>query len=213
MAEALRAAGGDPESFEIRDPATDPRCSAYAEALHALRARKGMTEEAAAEAVAEPLTFAALAVRKGDADGTIGGAVHTTADTVRAALQIVGRAEGVRSVSSFFLMLLEEAHQPRRGALVFADGGLTVAPDEEGLAEIALASADSFAQLTGEEPRVAMLSFSTAGSAKHPRVETVRAATERVRAARPRPQGGRRGPVRRGLRARGRRRQAARLAD
>ena len=84
-----------------------------------------------------------------------------------------------------FLMLLDEPHHPRQGALVFADGGLVVAPDEAELAQIALASADSFAVLTGEEPKVAMLSFSTVGSARHSRVEVVRRATERVRAARP----------------------------
>ncbi len=185
VAEALRAAGGEPSGFEIRDPATDPRRADYAEALHALRARKGMTEAQAAEAIAAPLTFAATALRMGDADGTIGGAVHTTADTVRAALQIVGRAQGVRTVSSFFLMLLCEPYHLRKGGLVFADGGLVVAPDEAELAEIALASADSFAALLGGEPRVAMLSFSTGGSAAHSRVDTVRAAAERVRAARP----------------------------
>ena len=83
VAEALTAASGEPRDFESRDPSADPRRGAYAEALHALRARKGMTEAQAAGAVAVPLAFAAMAVRVGDADGTIGGAVHTTADTVR----------------------------------------------------------------------------------------------------------------------------------
>lgn len=189
VAAAIRAAEGDPGGFEIRDPAADPARAGYADALHDHRAHKGMTEARALAAIGEPLAFAAMAVRQGDADGTIGGAVHTTADTVRAALQIIGRAEGARIVSSFFLMLLDPARFPERGVLVFSDAGLVVAPDDEELAQIALASAASHealvGRLTGEPARVAFLSFSTAGSAAHARASAVRNAAARVRAARP----------------------------
>ena len=115
----------------------------------------------------------------------IGGAVATTAHTVRTALRVIGPAPGTRLVSSFFLMLLCDAAHGRKGGFVFSDCGLVVDPTAEELAEIALAASDSCASLLGEEPRVAMLSFSTMGSATHARVDTVRTATELVRARRP----------------------------
>lgn len=185
IAEKLAAAGADPAAFDLVDPARADQAEAYAAAYHALRRHKGVDLEAARAAMAEPLAFAAMMVRQGDADGTVGGAVATTADTLRAALQIIGRAPGVETVSSFFLMMLCEHHHTKKGAFVFADCGLIVEPSVEELAEIAIASADSFRHLIREEPRVAMLSFSTGGSAKHERVSRVVAAAARVRAARP----------------------------
>ncbi|MEM7224483.1 MAG: phosphate acetyltransferase [Pseudomonadota bacterium] len=185
VAERLSAAGADPAAFEIVDPAAAARAEAYATAFHELRKHKGVDEAAARAAMRDPLQFAAMMVRQGDGDGTIGGAVATTADTVRAALQIIGRAPGVKTVSSFFLMMLCEAHHPKQGVLVFADCGLIVEPSVEELSQIAISSADSFQALAQETPRIAMLSFSTAGSAKHERVERVVAATEMVKSARP----------------------------
>lgn len=133
----------------------------------------------------DPLAFAAMMVRRGDADGTVGGAVATTADTVRAALQIIGRAPGVKTVSSFFLMAFDADRHGRDDAVVFADCGLVVAPNPDELAEIAISSADSFAALTGDAPRVALLSFSTKGSARHARVDAVSEALDKARAIRP----------------------------
>jgi phosphate acetyltransferase len=144
-----------------------------------------VTPDQARDAVCNPLIFAAMLVREGLADGTVGGAVATTADTVRAAIQVIGIRPGSGIVSSFFLMLLLEPHHVTRGAFVFADCGLVVDPDAAELATIARASAESFAALTGQEPRVAMLSFSTAGSAAHPAVTKVVEATALLRQSAP----------------------------
>ena len=177
--------GADPDSFTIIDPAQTPLTEPFAAEYHVLRRHKGVDAQAAREAVLDPLVFSALMVRLGHADGTVAGAVATTADTVRAALQIIGRAPGTALVSSFFLMMLDAPHHPKQGVLVFADCGLVVEPDANELAGIALASARSFADLTGSTPKVAMLSFSTRGSAQHDRVTKVIEATGLARAACP----------------------------
>ena len=168
-------AGDKPGAARIttHDPASSPLHDSYAAAYHDLRKHRGIDMDAARQAIREPLAFAAMMVRQGDAAGTIGGAVATTADTVRAALQIVGRDAGQDTVSSFFLMLL---HAPFERAVVFADCGLVADPSAEELAGIAIASAVSFRAMVGEEPRVAMLSFSTMGSARHSSVTKVQQA-------------------------------------
>ena len=177
------------DSFSIIDPAETPLRGGFSAEYHVLRRHKGVDIESARAAVLDPLIFAALMVRLGHADGTVAGAVSTTADTVRAALQIIGRAPGSApgntAVSSFFLMMLDAPHHPKQGALVFADCGLVVEPDAGELAGIALASAQSFADLTGSVPKVAMLSFSTHGSARHDRVTKVIEATGLARESRP----------------------------
>ena len=183
IAERLSEIGESATDFEIIDPATAPQLRTYADAYYALRQHKGVTPEAAIEAMQSPLGFAAMMVRQGDADGTVGGALHTTADTVRAALQIIGRRSGVKTVSSFFLIMLCEPHHTKKGGFVFADCGLVVEPTVEELAEIAISSAQSFNNLLGEEPRVAMLSFSTHGSAQHDRVNHVAEAAKRAKNA------------------------------
>lgn len=174
-------AGIDTDSIHVLDPAASAERERYAAALQELRRHKGMSLEQAREAVARPLHCAPLMVRLGDADGCVGGAVQSTADTVRAALQIIGTADGVKLVSSFFLMMFCEPYHERKGGLIFADCGLVVDPDATELAHIATASAESARALLGEEPRVAMLSFSTHHSADHPHADKVARATATVR--------------------------------
>ncbi|HEV7368607.1 phosphate acetyltransferase [Arenibaculum sp.] len=181
-----RQGGGDGLALRVVDPATAPHLERYAQELLALRKAKGMTPEAAAQVARDPLYHAALMVRLGEADGCVGGAVATTAATVRAALQVIGPAPGSGLVSSFFIMMLcEPHHDALKGAMIFADCGLNVSPDAEELARIAIASADSARDLLHLEPKVAMLSFSTGGSASHPLVDKVATATALARAARP----------------------------
>lgn len=175
------AQAGDTAQITIEDPAASPRSAAYAAALVELRKHKGMTADAAATAVRDPLVFAALMVRLGDADGTVGGAVYTTSDTVRAALQIIGKAADAPLVSSFFLMML-----PNGGPqLIFGDCGLVIDPTAPELAAIAAASAASYRQLLQRPPKVAMLSFSSKGSAAHPCVTKVQEATQILHATHP----------------------------
>jgi len=174
-----------PDGIAIVDPARSRLLDEFADAYHQLRRHKGVDAAAARAAMLEPLGFAAMMVRSGHAEGTIAGAVCTTAETVRAALQIIGRAPGIAMVSSFFLMLLSEPHHPRQGVFVFADCALVVEPDAAELAVIATASADSFVRMTGKGAKVAMLSFSTHGSASHERVTKVIDATAIARQARP----------------------------
>lgn len=141
------------------DPATSDKTEAYAEAFHQLRKHKGLSQDAARQTVESPLGYAAMMVRQGDADGTIGGAVHTTSEVVRTALQIIGKHPSVDTVSSYFLMLLPDGRP-----VIFADCGLIIQPTAQELASIAVASARSLTALTGMDPKVAMLSFSTKGS-------------------------------------------------
>ncbi len=170
------------DRVEIADPATSERLEDYSAAYHELRKHKGVDAAEARKAMQSPLGFAAMMVRQGDADGTIGGAVATTGETVRTALQIVGMAPDSKIVSSFFLMLLAAPyHRP----VVFADCGLVIEPNAAELAEIAIASSTSFTALTGQTPRAAMLSFSTKGSAKAPSIDRTTEALEMVRAKAP----------------------------
>lgn len=181
----LAEAGAASENLRIEDPASSPLTAQMAAAYHDMRRAKGVDATAALDAMHSPLVFAAMMVRDGLADGTVGGAVATTADTVRAALQTIGRAPGVGLVSSFFLMMLCQPHHVKKGAFVFADCGLVVDPDAAGLADIARMSARSYEALAGAPAKVAMLSFSTNGSAAHERVSKVVEATRLARAADP----------------------------
>ena len=171
--------------IELVDPRNSPLAPQLQQTLLELRQKRGMTPEQAQRAILQPLTFAMLMVRLGHADGSVAGAVLTTAEVVRNAIQIIGTRPGTRLVSSFFLMLREKPFHTNTRAMIFSDCGLVIDPNEEELAEIALAAATSASQLLDEDPKLAMLSFSTNGSAHHPKVDKVRHATERVRAQRP----------------------------
>lgn len=170
------------ERIGILDPMRSTKTESYAQTYFELRKHKGVDIEAARKAMQSGLGFAAMMVRQGDADGTIGGAVATTADTVRTAFQIIGKQPAADSVSSFFIMMLKE---PYSRPVLFADCALIVLPTSEQLASIAISSAASFKAVTGEEPRVAMLSFSTKGSAQDESVDRVRSAVDMIKAKEP----------------------------
>jgi phosphate acetyltransferase len=169
---------------QIHDPQTDPLAGELAALYLDLRKHKGMTEDAARQAVTNPHVFAALMVRSGHADGTVGGAVATTPEIVRTAIQVIGPKPGLRLVSSFFLMIFNDA-SGAPAAHVFTDCGLVVDPTADELAQIAATAAQSFAVLTAQTPRVAMLSFSSMASAAHPMVDKVATATRLAQEAHP----------------------------
>jgi phosphate acetyltransferase len=171
----------DLTGIRLEEPATSQYHQSYSEQLYALRKHRGMTLEQAQRRALDPLCFGDLMLRCGDADGAIAGAIYTTADRVRSALHIVGIKPGFNSVSSFMLMLFEAAHHEPNQVMLFADCALTIDPDAAQLAEIAVVTVQSAHQFIDAEPRVAMLSFSTDGSARHPLVEKVREATRLAR--------------------------------
>lgn len=186
VAAELAAQGAEDRSgIVIHDPETSEKSARFANRFAELRAHKNVSLELAERAVLDPLVFAALLVDAGEAAGSVGGAVATTGDTVRAALQVIGKAKTAPLVSSFFLMFLPEAHPLGRDVMVFSDCGMVIDPDAEELAAIASQAANSFAALSGETPKLAMLSFSTHGSARHPAVTKVAEATKLAQAARP----------------------------
>jgi phosphate acetyltransferase len=173
---AVRALG-----VETVDPTTDPRRARAVADLLAARARKGLTESAAADIAIHPLYFADALVAHGDADGCVAGCVYTTADVLRAALWLIGPASGVRTISSAFYMVTSSFRGDAAEVLTFTDCAVVRYPTAEQLADIAIAAAADRRRIVGDEPCVAMLSFSTAGSGAGPSVDLVQKAVELLR--------------------------------
>ena len=175
----------DLSGIEIIDPNKSDRLNAYIENFYELRKNKGMTMEKAEKIVRDPLYFGTMMVKLDDADGMVSGAVHTTGDLLRPGLQIIKTAQGVSCVSSFFIMLVPGSKYGENGMLLFSDCAVNPNPNEDQLAAIAIATAETAKNLCKVEPKVAMLSFSTMGSADGELVQKVRNATEKAKELRP----------------------------
>lgn len=165
----------------IINPMQSEKYEEYAQALYELRKAKGMDYDKAKELIKDTVYFGMMMVKQGDADGLVSGAIHSTADTLRPALQILKTAPNTKLVSAFFLMIVPNCEMGENGTFVFADCGLNSHPNEEELSEIAISSAKSFEQLTGKQSKVAMLSYSTHGSATSDSTKKVISATNLVK--------------------------------
>lgn len=174
------------DGVQIINPLTSTKLRKYSDDLYELRKAKGMTIEQAQELLkTNSRYFATMMVKSGDADGFVSGANHPTSDTLRPALQILKTAPNTKLVSAFFVMVVPECDYGENGIFVFADCGLNEYPDAEALSEIAISSAESFKELVGKEPKVAMLSYSTMGSAHSPLTEKVVEATKLLKSKKP----------------------------
>ena len=178
--EKARTNGVNIEGAEIVNPESSEDYDKYVNLLYELRKNKGMTIDKAKELVLDPVYYGMLMVKDEKADGLVSGAAHSTSDTLRPALQILKTAPNTKLVSAFFVMVVPNCEYGKDGVFVFGDCGLNENPNEEQLAEIAISSAKSYKQLVQDEPRVAMLSYSTHGSAHSELTEKVINATKIV---------------------------------
>ncbi|MCJ7497894.1 MAG: phosphate acetyltransferase [candidate division Zixibacteria bacterium] len=179
--ELSKTFGLDLNKVKVIDPATSPQYGEYAEEYFHLREKKGITREEAKKIMLNPLFYGAMLVRKNEVDGFVAGSVNTTGDVLKAGLHIIGLAPGINTVSSSFIMVVPEFLGIKDKILVFGDCAVLPNPDPKQLASIALSCANTMRDLVGEEPKVAMLSFSTKGSAEHEMIDKVLEATKIAR--------------------------------
>ncbi|MEG0772279.1 phosphate acetyltransferase [Clostridium sp.] len=177
--------GADISGIEIVNPETSDKTNIYANEFYELRKNKGMTLEKALETVKDPVYFGTMMVKMNDVEGLVSGAIHSTGDLLRPGLQIIKTAPGIKVVSSFFVMEIPNSLYGHEGTLLFADCAVNPNPNATELASIAISTAENAKALCGMEPKVAMLSFSTMGSAKHENVDKVVEATKIAKAERP----------------------------
>ena len=175
----------DISGIKIINPETSEDTENYANELYELRKNKGLTQEEAKKLVLNPVYYGMMMLKLNEADGLVSGAAHSTSDTLRPALQILKTAPNTKLVSAFFVMVVPNCEYGANGTFIFADSGLNEEPDAEKLSEIAISSSKSFKQLIGEEPKVAMLSYSTYGSAHSASTEKVIEATRKVQEKEP----------------------------
>ena len=173
------------DGAEVIDPVKSPNFDAYVADYVELRKHKKVTEDQARKLISEPLFFGAMLVRHDKADASVAGALNTTGDVMRAAIQVIGLKEGIKAVSSSFMMILPEYRGVKEKIFMFGDCAVIPNPSPEQLASIAVSTAETMTFLLGEEPKVAMLSFSTKGSAKHADVDKVLAALDILRKENP----------------------------
>jgi phosphate acetyltransferase len=180
-----KSSGLDLSRLKVIMPAESSKFDEYADEYQKLRKHKGVTPDQARTVITNPLFYGAMMVRKGEADGFVAGSVNTTGDVLRAGIQIIQMAPGISSVSSSFVMVLPEFQEVKDKIFIFADCAVIPDPDAAQLASIAVSSAKTMQDLIGQEPKVAMLSFSTKGSAEHELVDKVREATEVAKELKP----------------------------
>ncbi|HPN64942.1 MAG TPA: phosphate acetyltransferase [Candidatus Goldiibacteriota bacterium] len=166
------------DGVKILDLANLPDIKEYANEFYEMRKAKGVTPEQAMEIMKKDVYYGAMMVKKGVVDKFVAGAVNTTSDVSRAAIYLIGMKPGIKTLSSFFIMILPDKSFGKDGVLFYSDGGFVIDPDENQLSDIAVTTGNTYRELMGEEPKVAMLSFSTKGSAKHARIDKVIKAME-----------------------------------
>lgn len=167
--------------IDIINPLTDPDFEHYANGFYELRKAKGMTPEKARETIKNTLFYACMMIKEGKADGMVSGAINTTGNTLRPGLQIIKMAKGINTISSCFIMEIPNKEYGDNGLMLFGDCAININPNPDELASIAIATANTAKTLLGMDPKVAMLSFSTKGSAKHENVDKVAAALAKVK--------------------------------
>ncbi|MBR2742578.1 MAG: phosphate acetyltransferase [Clostridia bacterium] len=178
IADKAKEIGADITGIPVIDPEKSPKFNDYVDTFYEMRKKKGLTREEAAGLMKDVLYYGVMMVEKGDADGMVAGSINSTGNTLRPALQILKTAPGVKYVSSFMVVVVPNCTLGDNGTFVFSDCGLTIDPDADNLAEIAIASAKSYKAVLKSEPRVAMMSYSTYGSGKGDSADKVREAVK-----------------------------------